>query len=139
MAGNSNPNRGSISGINITPLVDIVLVLLVVFIVTAKIVVTPAIPVDLPQASNGEDVAAVFSVLLLKDGSLLLNGATVANRTLLLEKAHEASDQSRSARRDPSGWFPLPHRDVIGVMDVLRNAGLTRLAFGVLPEDGESR
>ncbi len=41
-------NGGIISGINVTPLVDIMLVLLVIFIVTAKIIVSPAVPLDLP-------------------------------------------------------------------------------------------
>ena len=53
MAGTGS-SRGIISGINVTPLVDVTLVLLVIFIVTAKIVVTPAIPMDLPPAATSE-------------------------------------------------------------------------------------
>ena len=53
---------GMITGINVTPLVDITLVLLIIFIVTAKIALTPAVPMDLPHATQSEAVQTVFSV-----------------------------------------------------------------------------
>ena len=56
MAGSNLPRRGIISGINVTPLVDVTLVLLIIFIVTAKIVVTPAVSLDLPRASEGKEL-----------------------------------------------------------------------------------
>ena len=64
MAG-TGTSRGIITGINVTPMVDVTLVLLVIFIVTAKIVVTPAVPLDLPPASKSEEVQVVFSVILV--------------------------------------------------------------------------
>lgn len=59
MAGHGNGD-GMITGINVTPLVDITLVLLIIFIVTAKILVTPAVPLDLPQAARSEEVQLVL-------------------------------------------------------------------------------
>ena len=64
MAGGAVPKRGIIAGINVTPLVDITLVLLIIFIVTAKMVVSSAVPMDLPQASEGQEIQVVFSVTL---------------------------------------------------------------------------
>ena len=56
MAGSSNNGNGEIiAGINVTPLVDVSLVLLIIFIVTAKIVLAPAVPMELPQASQTEE------------------------------------------------------------------------------------
>ena len=52
MGGSARQGRGIISGINVTPLVDVTLVLLIIFIVTAKLVVAPAVPLDLPKASR---------------------------------------------------------------------------------------
>ena len=53
MAGGSNLDEDDIiSGINVTPLVDIMLVLLIIFMLTANIINNPAIQVDLPKASN---------------------------------------------------------------------------------------
>ena len=73
-AGN-NDNGGIIAGINVTPLVDVMLVLLVIFVVTAKIIVTPAVPLDLPHATHGEEVQVVLSVILPVRGPTLVNGA----------------------------------------------------------------
>ena len=65
MAGSSGQqSSGIISGINVTPLVDVMLVLLVIFIVTAKMIVTPAVPLDLPHAAHGNEVQVVFSVIV---------------------------------------------------------------------------
>ena len=74
MAGSSPQNGAPIVGINVTPLVDIVLVLLIIFIVTAKIMVAPAVPLDLPKASHSEELQVVFSVVLPARGGILVNG-----------------------------------------------------------------
>ena len=74
MAGSNQPRGGIIEGINVTPLVDIVLVLLIIFIVTAKMVVAPSVPLDLPQATHGEDVQTIFSVAIPKTGELIIDG-----------------------------------------------------------------
>src|SRR2546430_14302709 len=61
--------------INVTPLVDITLVLLIIFMVTASYIVSPAIKVDLPKAASGTDQAkTTLSLTLMKDGGLYLNG-----------------------------------------------------------------
>src|SRR5205085_3427445 len=66
MAGSSSQTgaSGMINGINVTPLVDIMLVLLIIFMVTAKLVVAPttALGVQLPKAASGDTVQVVFSV-----------------------------------------------------------------------------
>ena len=64
MAAPSGRRRRDHRGINVTPLVDITLVLLIIFIVTAKIIVTPAVPLDLPRAAHSEEVQVVFSVIV---------------------------------------------------------------------------
>ena len=64
MASQQPQGDGLIVGINVTPMVDVMLVLLIIFIVTAKIIVTPAVPMDLPEASQVEQVQVVLSVLV---------------------------------------------------------------------------
>src|SRR6185437_5861711 len=61
---------GMISGINVTPLVDITLVLLIIFMVTATYIVKASIDVDLPRAAHGgEDVGEMMTVVVKqKDG-----------------------------------------------------------------------
>src|SRR5438045_9587638 len=64
-----------ITDINVTPLVDIVLVLLIIFMVTTSYIVNPSIKVDLPKAATGSEQAKVtLGLTLTKDGTLHLNG-----------------------------------------------------------------
>ena len=122
-----------IVGINVTPLVDITLVLLVVFIVTAKIVVTPAVTLDLPTASEGQEVQMVFSILLPVDGTLLVNGAMIADLKELENRAEQALSNNKELRAVVQADGAVPHRRVISTLDALKRAGVTRIAFGALP------
>ena len=68
MAANSgDDDDGLISGINVTPLVDVTLVLLIIFMVTARIIHSQGMPMDLPKAAKGEQVQTIFSVELTAD------------------------------------------------------------------------
>jgi biopolymer transport protein ExbD len=134
VAGQASRGRGIISGINVTPLVDVTLVLLIIFIVTAKIVVAPAIPLDLPRASEGESVQVIFSVLLPDDGRLLVNGSVVANHEALVVRARSALQEERQLRAVIQADGAVPHRQVIAALNSLKRAGVTRVAFGTLPE-----
>ncbi len=123
------PRDGIIEGINVTPLVDIALVLLVVFIVTAKMVVQPAVPLDLPAATQGEELQTIFAVALPKDGSLLVDGEPVADEQLLA-RARAALAEAPELRAVIQADGDVPHRRVIGVLDKLKEAGIARVAFG---------
>ena len=127
--------NGIISGINVTPLVDVMLVLLVIFIVTAKIIVTPAVPLDLPHAAHGEEVQVVLSVILPVRGPMLVNGAALPNDEVLADKARAALADDRDLRAVIQADGEVPHRRVIHVLDLLKGAGLTRVAFGALPDE----
>jgi len=125
--------NGIISGINVTPLVDVMLVLLVIFIVTAKIIVTPAVPLDLPHAAHGEEVQVVLSVIVPVRGPMLVNGAALPNDEALEDKARAALAGDGELRAVIQADGEVPHRRVIHVLDLLKGAGLTRVAFGALP------
>ena len=133
MAGQQQ-NGGIIAGINVTPLVDVTLVLLIIFIVTAKMVVNPALPLDLPRATHGEDVQAVFSLILTADGMLLVNGERVEEDARLLALARAALGRDAETRAVINADGAVPHRRVIHTLDILRGAGVTRVAFGAVPE-----
>jgi biopolymer transport protein ExbD len=127
--------NGIISGINVTPLVDVMLVLLVIFIVTAKVIVTPAMPLDLPHAAHGEEVQVVLSVIVPVRGPMLVNGAPLPSDEVLSDKARAALAEDRDLRAVIQADGDVPHRRVIHVLDLLKGAGLTRVAFGALPEE----
>jgi biopolymer transport protein ExbD len=129
VAGSQQPRGGIIEGINVTPLVDIVLVLLIIFIVTAKMVVAPSVPLDLPQASQGEEVMSIFSVVIDKSGKLLIDGEAADERALG-ERAKSALAKDKDLRAVIQADGDVPHRRVIDVLDRLKSAGLTKVAFG---------
>ena len=140
MAGrNAQPTEGVIEGINVTPLVDVMLVLLVIFIVTAKIIVTPAVPLDLPHAAHGDEVQVVLSVIVPARGPMLVNGAALASDEALGARAREALAGDPELRAVIAADGSIPHRRIIRVLDLLRGAGVSRVAFGALPVEDPAR
>jgi biopolymer transport protein ExbD len=130
----SAPRRGIIEGINVTPLVDITLVLLVIFIVTAKLVVTPAVPLDLPKASQSEELQTILSVIVPADGTLQVDGVATDEATLGA-KARSALARDPELRAVIQADRAVSHGRVMGVLDTLKSAGLVQVAFGaVRPE-----
>jgi biopolymer transport protein ExbD len=132
MAGfSSNKPNTPITGINVTPLVDITLVLLIIFMVTAKLVVSRAMPMDLPKAATGGEVQQVFSVSLLEDGSTHVDGERAPEDSALLAKAKAALERDSELRAVVQADGAVPHRRVMHTLDILRQAGIARVAFGV--------
>jgi biopolymer transport protein ExbD len=134
MAGfaQSKPNA-PITGINVTPLVDITLVLLIIFMVTAKLVVSRAMPMDLPKAATGGEVQQIFSVSLRADGTTHVDGVLSQTDADLLGRAKSALAQRAELRAVVQADGTVPHGRVMHALDVLRQAGLSRIAFGVQP------
>jgi len=128
-----------ITGINVTPLVDITLVLLIIFMVTAKLIVSNrALTLDLPRASSGSDVQEVFSVALSANGETLLNGSKLATDDALAASARAASASNSQLRAVILADGAVLHRRVMHVLDVLKVAGVTKVGFGVVPESSSS-
>ncbi len=122
-----------ITGVNITPLVDVVLVLLVILMVTASYLASHAIPVDLPKGATGEATASVLSVSVTRNGKLFLDATRVDDRTFrtLVRSAREKDSEVRAVIAADGG---TAHRDVVHVIDLLRLEQVTRFALNVDPE-----
>jgi biopolymer transport protein ExbD len=135
MQSGSASDSDIIVGINVTPLVDITLVLLIIFIVTAKIIVTPAVPLDLPQAAKTDEVQMVFSVIVETRGTILVNGAPVNGDADLLAGARAALAANSDVRAVIQADGGVTHRAMIHVLDLLRQAGIERIAFAAVPTD----
>ena len=132
MAGfSSNKPSAPITGINVTPLVDITLVLLIIFMVTAKLVVSRAMPLDLPKAATGSEVQQIFALSLRADGGTFVDGTPVAQDADLLQRARAALGKNAELRAVVQADGTVPHKRVMHALDVLRQAGLSRVAFGV--------
>lgn len=132
MAGSAQERPGMITGINVTPLVDIVLVLLIIFLVTAKIIVTPSVPLDLPVASHTDGQQTIFSIIVPKSGPTLVNGQTASDEDLITQaRSALAADPALRAVINADG--DVPHRKMVHMLDLLKHAGVNAIAFGAQP------
>jgi biopolymer transport protein ExbD len=124
----------SITGINVTPLVDITLVLLIIFMVTTKIVLNQTVPLDLPKAATGtSDVQVVFSIILAVDGRTIVDGKSIANDDAILPLARDAQTLHTDLRAVIKADAAVTHGRVIRVLDLLKQAHVSKIAFGVTP------
>jgi biopolymer transport protein ExbD len=132
-AADQASSEETIVGINVTPLVDITLVLLIIFMVTAKLIVSQAIPFDLPKAATGGATQVVFTVSVDERGQLSADGKTVGDDEALRRAAREALARDAEIRTVVHASKAVPHGTVVHVLDELRQAGIRRIAFGVDP------
>jgi biopolymer transport protein ExbD len=125
----SDDDDGLIAGINVTPLVDVTLVLLIIFIVTAKIIVQSGLPMDLPKAASGEEVQVIFSVELLADGKTYVDSKPVRDDEAVGPLAKRAKGEHADLRAVIRAEAAVPHGRVIGILDRLKRAGVAKIAF----------
>jgi biopolymer transport protein ExbD len=134
MAGGAADNGDEgIVGINVTPLVDITLVLLIIFMVVAKMVVSQSVPLDLPKAASGTDVQVVFAVELYANGDIIVDQKKIASDDALLPLAREGHAKAADLRAVIKADGTVQHQRVIHVLDLLKQAGIAKIAFGVTP------
>jgi biopolymer transport protein ExbD len=132
MAGGSrNDDEELIAGINVTPLVDITLVLLIIFMVTAKIIVSQSIPLDLPKAASGGETQIVFAVSIDKDGHILADKRPIASDADLRKAAADALAKNKDLRTVIQASAQVNHGTVIHVLDELRQAGVQKIGFAI--------
>lgn len=120
-----------VSGINVTPLVDITLVLLIIFMMTAKVISSEALPMDFPKESPGREVQLVFGVQLHANGELWVDGKRLPNDESVFPIAKEAlASHDQSLRAIVRADSAVQHGRVIRVLDGMKRAGITNIAFG---------
>lgn len=126
-----------ITAINITPLVDVVLVLLIILMVTASYIVSQNIPMDLPNADTGEDSEpSTFRVSLDEDHRLFV-GNDEATWDQLRSMARAFARSEHEPRAVIAADRNVTHGEFIRIVDVLRGAGIMRYAINVSPLDLE--
>jgi biopolymer transport protein ExbD len=125
---------GLITGINVTPLVDVVLVLLVILMVTAGYIVSQALPVDLPKAATGETLGTTLSVSVDAAGKLYLD-AVPTDLAALRDRIRHARSRDTGLRAVIAADGRTQHIHVVRVIDLLRQEGVARFAINVQPED----
>jgi biopolymer transport protein ExbD len=129
---------GLISGINVTPLVDVILVLLIIFMVTARIIHSQGMPMDLPKAAKGEQVQTIFSVELTADKKTFVDSKQLQDDDAILELAKSAFAKNKELRAVIRADKKVEHGRVIHVLDLLKRTGIAKIAFAVSPIENEA-
>lgn len=125
-----------ITEINVTPLVDVTLVLLIILMVTATAIVSKTVPVDLPNAATAEQDSqpATLSVSIDRNAVIYLD----MERVTLAElgrRATEARANARDARAIVSADGNVAEGTVLEVIDTLRRANILKFSINVRPEE----
>jgi biopolymer transport protein TolR len=159
MSHGMQDNDEAITDINVVPLVDIVLVLLIVFMVTANFMARPAIDLELPSADTGEHKERnQFSLLLGKDGSVAIGEKKIDPLSISgeFQKVFDGYKAEKQATADEAGSSlsdhqltllarneltmviqadtQVSHGRVIHFIDEARKVGILKYAFNVDPE-----
>ena len=122
-----------ITAINVTPLVDIVLVLLIVLMVTSSYLVSQAINVELPQAATGEaSPSKSLSISIDSDSKLYLDGNEIDAKTLQsrIRTSYQADPDVKAVI---SADGRVAHAKVVHVIDILRKEKVTKFAINTSP------
>ena len=127
--GNDDDSGRMIVDINVTPLVDITLVLLIIFMVTASLIVNPAIKVDLPKAASGtEQTRTTLGLTLAKDGALYLNGQR-SNDDGVVRFIGSELPKNPELQAIIGADRAVPHGDVVHLIDLVKRSGVHRFAI----------
>jgi biopolymer transport protein ExbD len=120
-----------ITDINVTPLVDITLVLLIIFMVTTTYIVNPTIKVELPKASSGSEQArTTLALTLTKDGVLYLNGER-SDDTGVLRSIATDLPKNPDLQAIIAADKIVPHGSVVHLIDLVKRAGVRKFAINV--------
>jgi biopolymer transport protein ExbD len=143
MAGGSlyddDEGGGIIADINVTPLVDISLVLLIIFMVTAHIIVSKGIPgVQKPKASTGEEVKTTLELTIDKDHQIFVNKAKYDADDQVVAYLKNAYDANHDVQAVITADESVPYGSFVDLVDLVREAGIQKYALSVIDKKPHS-
>lgn len=131
MAMKAGQDNEDIAEINVVPLVDIILVVLIIFMVTAPMFLKPTINVNLPKAASGDQTtASKLNIALTADGRVNLNGAFVTDEEVR-QKATDEVAKNNEVQAIISADKDTPHGKVVGLLDIVKGAGVKKFAISI--------
>lgn len=131
MAGSIDNDDEPIAEINVVPLVDIILVVLIIFMVTAPLVLKPVIDVNLPKAASGEEAPPTpFNVAISKTGDITLNGKTSTLKDISGFASQISKEKPETAAVLQADKAVTLDR-LTEVIDAIKTAGIKRVAFSI--------
>lgn len=131
MGASIHNNDDQISEINIVPFVDIILVVLIIFMVTAPMIITPSIKVNLPKASSGTKTAASpLNISISRTGRVRINGKVTKTRSIIT-KIKKLLKKNKKLQAIISADKSVAHGKVISVIDKVKSAGVFKFAISI--------
>lgn len=131
MAIKFNADDEIMSEINVVPLVDIILVVLIIFMVTAPMIMKPSIAVNLPKAGAGDPtLPSKLNIGIAQDGKLTLDGKPVEDaeiKALAVEELKKNPDVQAIIAADKD----VTHGRVVSVLDIVKAAGVKKFAISI--------
>jgi len=131
VAGGSlyNNDEEGITNINVTPFVDVVLVILVVFIVTAKLIVARGVEIDKPKAATGGEVQSTLRVSVTDKGELYVNGDKFTDDAAAVARIKTIAATTSKPKAIIAGSRVGPYGNVMRAIDLVQQAGVTAIAL----------
>ena len=131
MAMKYSEDNEAIAEINVVPLVDIILVVLIIFMVTAPMFIKPTINVNLPKAASGDQTApSKLNIAITADGKVNLNGTFVEDNAVSAKAAEEVAKNS-DVQAIISADKDVPHGRVVALLDIVKSAGVKKFAISI--------
>ena len=126
MAGSvyRDDDSGGITDINVTPFVDVLLVLLVVFMVTAKLIVARGVEIDKPKAATGGEVQSTLRVSVNAGGELFVNGDKFADDAAAVARIKEVAATVDKPKAIIAGDRKTAYGGVMRAIDLATQAGV---------------
>ena len=127
------PDSGDdiIAEINIVPMVDVILVVLIIFMVTAPMIMKPSININLPKAATGEaTVPSKLNITLTADGKINLDGQIVDD-TQVQNMAIDEVKKNPEIQAIIAADKDVPHGRVVSVLDIVKGAGVKKFAISI--------
>jgi biopolymer transport protein ExbD len=133
MAGGSlyqdSDEQEGITSINVTPFVDVVLVLLVVFIVTAKLIVARGVDIEKPKMAAGGDVQSTLRVSVTADGKLFVNGDEFKDDAAAVARIKQIAATTSKPKAIIAGDRKTAYGGVMHAIQLVHDADVTSIAL----------
>ena len=131
-SSSTSDDIGPISAINVTPFVDVVLVLLVIFMVTAPVLMKDSFGIHLPKSQSADQKTppSNLAVVVTQQGQIMINGELATPETITaMVKQALATDPETHALISADG--DAKHSDVVRAIDLVKSAGIEHFAIQI--------
>jgi biopolymer transport protein ExbD len=138
----TDPADDLVTGVNITPIVDVALVLLIVFLVTSSLIVSRSIQVEVPRAATGvETGVGLLALVVAASGEIYVNGqpARLEDVPRAVAEARRRLEPGQKLTGFVSADVSAPYGRFAQVVDVLRQEGVVDIALDTKPIEAPAR